>query len=293
MKKVSIWIICYNQENFIRETIESCLNQTYKNIEICISDDCSTDKTYDIILEYKNKYPDIIKCFRQNENRWKTAICLNTIDMLKMCTWKYIARLDWDDIMLPERIEKQVNFLDNNPNYIWVSGWLEAFDSNTWKILWNIHKDLKVFNRTTDKLIIYWNSIPACLMYRNNNQIKPNINLKKMADWLFYIELSILWKIWHIDEYLWKYRIHNNNSIKKDLSFDYLKTLEIIEIKYPQYKKDIKKWKSYFYLLKGYNKINTNLNWLFFLIKWFIISPVFFIKTIITYFLKIKLWWTK
>lgn len=233
MKKVSIAIMCYNQEKFIKETIESALNQTYKNIEICISDDCSTDKTYDIILDYQNKYPDIIKCFQQKENMWKFSLCINANSMLNLCTWDYIALLDGDDIMLPNRIERQIHFLEKNHDYIWVSWWVETFQNESGYILWNIHQNLKVNNRTTESLILDWNSIPPCLTFKNIlNRPSYNTSLKIMWDWLFYIELSMLWKIWHLNEYLGRYRLHWNNSINKELSLDHILTLDLLDYKY-------------------------------------------------------------
>ncbi len=232
MKKVSICIVTYNQDLYIKDTIESCLNQTYENFEICISDDCSTDKTYDIILEYQKRFPDKIFSHRQNKNVWSTSIQINFNSALSLCTGDFIALLDGDDIMLPDRIKKQVAFLEQNPEYIWVSWWVEAFDSKTWKILWNIHNDLRVKNRTTESLIMYWNSIPPCLLYRKVDSLSACTRLTIMWDWLFYIELSMFWKIWHLDEYLWRYRIHENNSIKKDLYLDYIITLDIIDHKY-------------------------------------------------------------
>lgn len=290
MKKVSIAIMCYNQESFIRETIESALNQTYKNIEICISDDCSTDNTYKIILEYKDKYTDKIKCFQQKENMGKVSLCINANSMFNLCTWEYITLLDWDDIMLPDRIQKQVDFLEINPEYIWVSWWVEAFNSKTWKSLWNIHKNLNVNKRDLITLITYGNSIPPCLMFRNvYNKPKYDEKLKIMWDWLLYIELSMIWKIWHLDEYLWKYRIHDNNSINKDLSYDQLLTLDIIKAKYPQYSYFANSNKCVFLIWKWLNKIlieKEYINWWKLLLKSIKISPLLFIKQIISLTLK-------
>ncbi len=280
-KKVSIAIMCYNQENFINETIESCLNQTYKNIEICISDDCSTDKTYEIILDYKSKYPDIIKCFQQKENMWKHSLSINANSMLDLCTWDYIALLDGDDIMLPEKIQKQINFLEENPDCIWVSTRSEAFISNTWESLWNIHYYLDTENRTTEKFISKWNSIPPWILFKNLKWLKYNTSLKIMCDWLFYTELSTHWKIWHLNEILTKYRIHSNNSIWKDLWIDYILTLDIINNTYNlKYDYSVSKWKTVYYMSMWRKNIllKNYFLWLLLIFKAFISHPIIFIQ---------------
>jgi len=229
---VSIVIMCYNQETFIVDALESCLLQTYKNIEICVSDDCSTDNTFFILLDYQKKYPHIIRIKQLPENMWKYSLWFNVNSMLSMAQWKYIAWLDGDDIMSHDRIEKQVDFLEKNADHVWVSWWLEAFDHKTWQSLWNIHTWLNVRNRSPETLISSWNSIPPCLMFRNWLWVEWSTSLKIMIDWLLYIEIAIKWKIGHLNECLGKYRIHWNNSIKKNLLLDHLLTLDIVDHKY-------------------------------------------------------------
>lgn len=279
-KKVSIAIMCYNQENFIKDTIESCLNQTYKNIEICISDDYSTDKTYEIVLDYQDRYPHKIRCFQQKENMGKYSLAINANSMLSLCTWDYIALLDWDDLMWIDRIEQQVSFLEKNISFIWVSGWLSAFDSQTGKSLWNIHNHLKVYDRSTETLIIYGNSVPPCLMFRNNVSCRYDTSLKIMCDWLFYIQLSMHWDIGHINQTIWHYRIHLNNSIHKNLSFDYFKTLEILQKQYPLFGKEIEYSKSNFLIGSAYSAIKSYdvRLWIRQLGLWILISPCFSIR---------------
>ena len=66
---VSVSVITYNQEEFIEETLESILNQSYNNIEIIVSDDCSTDRTVQILKNYAKKYPNIVKPILNTENK--------------------------------------------------------------------------------------------------------------------------------------------------------------------------------------------------------------------------------
>ncbi|MBW8327116.1 MAG: glycosyltransferase family 2 protein [Prolixibacteraceae bacterium] len=101
---VSVLIPCYNCEYYIENSILSIFNQTYSNLEIVIIDDCSTDKTYEI-LENLSHLDNRIKLYRNEENK-KLIYTLNR--GIDLCNGKYIARMDADDISTPNRIEKQV-----------------------------------------------------------------------------------------------------------------------------------------------------------------------------------------
>ncbi len=109
--KVSVLICVYNGEKFVRQALESIYNQTYQNFEVIIVDDGSTDKTPDILVNMKDSRTFI---YRNPENLGLTK-SLNI--GLKLCRGQYIARMDADDISLPRRFEKQVEFLEKNSDY--------------------------------------------------------------------------------------------------------------------------------------------------------------------------------
>ncbi len=106
---VTIGILSYNYSQFIEDTLNSLLLQTYKNIELIITDDCSTDNSVSIIKEWVKK--NNVKCllFIEKNNKG-IPTCCNTI--IKHSTGKYLALFASDDIMNPERIEKQVNEME-------------------------------------------------------------------------------------------------------------------------------------------------------------------------------------
>jgi len=110
---VSVIIPTYNIERYIEEALQSILNQTYKNIEVVVVDDCSTDNTLKI-LEDIQKTDHRIKVYKNNQNL-KISKTLNKA--ITYSSGKYIARMDGDDISLPLRLEKQVNFLEQNDEY--------------------------------------------------------------------------------------------------------------------------------------------------------------------------------
>ncbi len=109
---VSVVMPVYNSETFLREAIESILNQTFTNFELIAIDDCSTDSSPDFLVEYQ-KRDDRILIHRQAANSGP-ATARNT--GLNLASGKYIAFMDSDDISLPNRLEKQVAFLDTHPD---------------------------------------------------------------------------------------------------------------------------------------------------------------------------------
>lgn len=108
--KVSVIMTVYNEEEYIRQSVTSVLSQTYEDFELVIVNDGSTDRTQEILgNEFNDKR---IRVFSQ-ENKGRIR-ALN--QAIKLSTGEYIANLDADDYCLPQRLEKQVEFLDRNPD---------------------------------------------------------------------------------------------------------------------------------------------------------------------------------
>lgn len=114
----------YNCADTLDEAIESVLNQTYKNWELVMCDDCSTDNTYNIAKRYSDKYDNIV--LLKNEKNMRLAYSLNRC--LEVSRGKYIARMDADDENMPERLEKQVEFLNEHEEYQVVGSSMMVFD---------------------------------------------------------------------------------------------------------------------------------------------------------------------
>ena len=110
---VSVIIPCYNAEKYIEQAVHSIINQTYKNLEIIVTDDRSIDRSFEILKKLE-KEDSRIKLYR-NETNLKIVKTLN--NMIFQANGKYIARMDADDVSLPERIEKQVLFLEQNSDF--------------------------------------------------------------------------------------------------------------------------------------------------------------------------------
>lgn len=108
---VSILVVAYNAEKFILATVQSCLNQSYRNIELLILDNASNDKTVDLLRNVKDRR---LKVFAKDTNLGP-YVGLNFL--LDQARGKYIAIQDHDDIWFPKKIEKQIGFMKNNKEF--------------------------------------------------------------------------------------------------------------------------------------------------------------------------------
>jgi glycosyltransferase involved in cell wall biosynthesis len=111
---VSVIMPVYNAQDFLVESLDSIFDQTYKDFELIIVDDASTDNSWRIIQEYKKKHPKKIIARRLKKNlNCGGDRCAN--EALRLATGKYIARMDADDIAIKNRLEKQVAYLESHP----------------------------------------------------------------------------------------------------------------------------------------------------------------------------------
>lgn len=122
--KISVVTPAYNAEKYIAETIESILNQTFEDYEFIIIDDCSTDKTAEIIKEYSDKDPRIT----YNRNQKNLGIAGNRNRGISLAKGEYVVWQDADDISLPTRLEEQVKFMEANPKVGICGSYLQFFD---------------------------------------------------------------------------------------------------------------------------------------------------------------------
>ena len=126
MPKVSVIMGVYNGERTVSEAIDSIINQTFTDWEFIICDDASTDSTLSILNEYKECFPDKF-IILHNENNLMLSGSLNRC--LDVARGEYIARMDDDDISLPDRFEKEVSVL-NSTDFDVVGSMVQFFDSD-------------------------------------------------------------------------------------------------------------------------------------------------------------------
>lgn len=109
---ISVIMSVYNGESYLEETIESIIAQTFANWELVVINDCSKDSTAEILYRFAQRDSRIK--VHTNETNLKLPASLNKA--VSLCCGKYIARMDADDICLPERFEKQYKFMEENPD---------------------------------------------------------------------------------------------------------------------------------------------------------------------------------
>ena len=202
--KVSIILPVYNAKEYIKDCIDSILAQTYQNFEVIIGDDASTDNSIDICKQYDNPKIRIIKC---EHNYIRTC---NTL--LKFCNGDYIARMDADDIMLPNRIQKQVEILEKDKS-------LSLCCSNRLIIGTDERRDMWVENYVDDFILRLFcgNFIPHSTVMIRTSFLR-NLGIKYKSEYP-YAEDYKMWSdiamnggtIYAIKEPLIKYRIHDSS----------------------------------------------------------------------------------
>ena len=128
--RITVIMGIYNCASTLVEALDSLYTQTYKNFKIILCDDGSTDNTYQVAQNYSKDKKNIILI--KNEHNLKLAATLNRC--LEFADTEYVARMDGDDISLPTRFEKEINFLDYHPEYALVSCPMVYFDeTGDWK----------------------------------------------------------------------------------------------------------------------------------------------------------------
>ena len=120
---ISVLMPVYNAEQYIREATESILNQTFRDFEFIITDDGSTDSSREILEEYAANDPRVNLISRPNTGH---TTALN--QMLAIAKGKYIARMDADDVSMPDRFEKQVAYLNASPECVCVGSRILTID---------------------------------------------------------------------------------------------------------------------------------------------------------------------
>jgi len=209
-KLVSIAIATYKGEKYIKEQIESILNQTYKNLEIIICDDNSTDNTFNILKEYAKK-DKRIKLYKNKQN---LGYVKNFEKAISLCHGDYIALSDQDDIWLKEKIKI---LLDNIGNF-------DLIHSDTYLIDENgeiLHKSYSNFakKQLNPKDIIELAFTPmvtgcTCMFTKSlRNKVLPFCNKIDVHDlWISLVAFKSN-GIKYYDKALIKYRQHSNNQI--------------------------------------------------------------------------------
>lgn len=200
---ISVVLPVYNAEQYVKDTIKSILIQSYQNFELIIINDGSTDNSEEYIVQFKDTRIKYIK----NEKNLKLIQTLNL--GLSVAKGKYIARIDADDIALPNRFEKQIDFLENNLEYGIVGSFAETFGSKKEKLTF-VQEDLEIrFALLTHNPFVH-----SSVMIRNQilikNKLSFDLNQLHVEDYDLWIKILKYSKGKILPNILIKYRIHES-----------------------------------------------------------------------------------
>ncbi|MGI0116914.1 glycosyltransferase [Zooshikella sp. RANM57] len=286
MPLVSIVIPTYNQEDYVLDAIESARQQTYKNIEIIISDDCSTDGTIKIIDEYIKKNNDYrIKLIKNEINLGITG---NVNKLIEYSKGKFIALFAGDDIMYPKKIEKQMQLMESDPNCYICYHDLDVFYVNNTKNNYLYSSRHKPREGDASVLVRYlsFNGGCSCLV-RMENKIYCNEKIKYASDWFHHIEILAQNSgyIRYIDDVLGKYRRHESNITNINVLSGFNEVFDMLDMiieKYPHLRKFASNTKSERMMVYGAKLILSKIymKGIKYMLKGFFTNPICFISFI-------------
>lgn len=206
---LSVCLITYNHVKYIRDAIDGVLMQKVNfSWELIIADDFSTDGTREILLEYKDKYPDVIKLILQEKN---VGAAQNWMDLITAPTSKYIAYFEGDDYWTdPYKLQKQVGFLEDNEEYGLVYSKALIFDTKKGTYQKNIIG--KALNNS--KELLFSNPIPSLTTVMRTNlyqryiqEVKPENRNWKMGDYPGWLWFAFNSKIYFLPEITATHRV--------------------------------------------------------------------------------------
>jgi len=210
---VSVVMPVYNNEKYVAEAIESILNQDYTNFEFIIIDDHSKDKSWEIIQEYAKKDERIITI--RNEQNLKIPKTRNKA--YRQAKGKYIVIQDGDDVSMPNRITKQVKFMEKNPDYAVLGSDMLVIDGDSKEIgKRSYESDYKKIK----KMITRINPIPQPTVIIRKNIIDKigyyNEEYVRCSDYDLWIRAAKEYKISILNQYLVKYRRSDDHGLVKN-----------------------------------------------------------------------------
>ena len=260
---VSIMIPVYNGENYLRQAIDSALSQTYKNIEIIVVNDGSTDNTEDIALSYGDK----IRYFYKENGGCASALNYG----IRVMRGEYFSWLSHDDLYFPEKIEKQLSILEKEKldEDTIISCEAEIIDKNGKKIYYRNAKDNLFYNseRFFSRLL-FGKSLNGCgllIPKKILDKVGPfNESLIAMPDWEYWLRISLsgfnLRR--HGEDILVANRVHKSQvsqNSKKIFAKEYSLLIEDFTEKVLQTGNTNYVKYFYYYCIRKNNKKNSNI----------------------------------
>jgi len=208
---VSVFMITYNHEAYIRQAVESILCQkTNFDFDIVIGEDCSTDSTRSIVMSIADQYPGKFKLLLHEKNIGAMA---NQMAVFSACTGKYIAMCEGDDYWKDSlKLQTQITFLDANPEFsLCFHGAMEVYEDQD--IPPKPFVNLSTGEYSGQDILLNWIVPTASVVFRNY----PDLRLKYFEKYIFgdtplFLKVCENGKIWYMNETMSVYRRHKNGS---------------------------------------------------------------------------------
>jgi glycosyltransferase involved in cell wall biosynthesis len=230
---VSVLIATYNQKDVVGETLQSVALQSYRNIEIIISDDSSTDGTPEVLREFAARNSNV-RLYLQKEN---LGITKNYNFLASMARGGFVSIFSGDDIMVPSKIERQVEVLRNSVDASYCHHAVYDMEYRTNKIR-RIISYAYVDSVTTIDAVLRNMGVPGSMsvMYRKSMAPSPAFDprIKTASDWLNIIHLTARGRGIYLDEPLCYYRRDDGYNQKDPTRYerDFVDTIEIARATY-------------------------------------------------------------
>lgn len=213
--KVSVCIITYNQENYIETCLRSILVQEVDfPFEVIVSDDASTDKTPAIISRLQSEYPGIMRMYLHKTN---ISGGVNFQFVHNLAEGEYVAHCDGDDFFLPGKLQRQVNFLDANPEYVQV--WhrqklVDDKDNVVGNFPYRYKKSFLNRKLRLKDLAVSYGLVGqhSSQMYRRTARTKYK-DKEATIDYFYALDIGSKGYSTQLDEFLGAYRVGNANTI--------------------------------------------------------------------------------
>lgn len=215
-KNVDILLATYNGQKYLREQLDSILNQEYQNFNLIISDDCSTDSTRDILREYEKK-DERVRVVYQEKNIGSNA---NFEFLLTQIESKFYMFSDQDDIWNKDKVKLSIEAIErNNADLVYTD--LEVVDENLRILNHSFNKKMKLIKKQRKykdyRLEYLYNCVTGCTMICRSSKLKailPFPNDKNILhDYWIALITSLNGKIYYLDIPTIKYRQHTDNQV--------------------------------------------------------------------------------
>jgi len=212
--KVSVCVITYNHEKYIRQCLQSIVDQqTNFDFEVIIGEDCSTDGTRAIVREFAENYPDLLKPIFHEKNIGGTN---NLFSVHSAACGEYIAHVDGDDYMLPGKLQIQVDELEKNPDCTMCVHEMKRFDQQNKRFLGITSKNIPFKSNIEFLLMNFPFFAHSSKMYRAKLRDGLKLGSEELLDCYFHVHHALTGNILYLNKPLGVYRLNVGNATDKN-----------------------------------------------------------------------------